>query len=233
MADAEGRSILHLAAQRGNVPVVEYLVDAAKDFNINHRDSKGRTVLHYGAESKRARDTITALISRGADIWARDCHERSALHHAAKLGNLPAVKALLALGMADELRAVDCFNMTPLNIAAYHKAHGVLTFLAGIESRWELSKQLTGPGSVGCSDLSAAETDTLLRISLSTPARTEYNALPLRPQQSYHWSDGGWRSLPQMMQCHQRQLSDLKAYYSAFKCLAVVITIWTLIFFFF
>lgn len=135
-ADAEGRSMLQLAAQRGNVPVFEYLVYAAEDFNMNHRDSRGRTVLRYGVENKRALDTVTALIQHGADIWARDCHERSALHHAARLGNLPAVKALLALGMADELRAVDCFRMTPLKIASCHKAHSVLTFLAGIESRW-------------------------------------------------------------------------------------------------
>ncbi|KAA6412014.1 MAG: hypothetical protein FRX48_04164 [Lasallia pustulata] len=225
--------MLHLAAQRGNVPVVEYLVYAAKDFNINHRDSRGRTVLHYGVENKRARDTITALKSHGADIWARDCQERSALHHAAKLGNLPAVKALLALGMADELRAVDCFGMTPLKIAAYHKAHGVLTFLAGIESRWELGEQLRGPGSVGCRDLSAAETDTLLRTTLSTPARTRYDALPPRPRQINYWIDGGWRSQPRTSQCHQRRLSNLKAYCNVVTCLAVVVTRWTLVVFFF
>lgn len=155
--DAEGRSMLHLAAQRGNVSVADCLVYAAKDSNINHGNSRGRTVLHYGAESKRACDTITALMQHRGDIWARDCHERSALHHAAKLGNLRAVEALLALGMADELRAADCFRMNPLKIAGYHKAHAVLTFLSEIDSCWDGGKELTGPSLVGCKELSAAE----------------------------------------------------------------------------
>lgn len=209
--DAEGRSMLHLAAQRGNVPVVEYLICAAKDFDMNQRDSRGRTVLHYAVENKRACDTLTALISHGADIWARDCHKQSALHHAAKLGNMPAVRALLALGMVDELHAVDCFGMTPWKLAAYHKTQEVLTFLEEMESRLE-----SGPGLVGYRDPSA-------------PTQTRHDVLPMSPRQDFHWFDGGWRSLSRMVQHHQYRLSDLKAYYSVLTCLAILVATWTLV----
>ena len=109
---------------------------------------RGRTILHYSVESKRACHTISALVSHGVDIWATDSHKRSVLHHAARVGNLPAVKALLALGMGDDLRAADCFGMTPLKLAAHHKAQEALTFLTEIESNLECSRKLAEPGLV-------------------------------------------------------------------------------------
>ena len=226
--DATGRSMLHLAAQRGNVPVVEYLVCAAKDFNINHSDNRGRTVLHYGVENKRACDTITALVSHGADIWARDRHERSALHHAAKIGNLPAVKTLLTFGMVDALRAADCFGMTPLQIASYHKADAVLTFLSETESGLGWGKQPRGPELLG---LSAVKTDSSVGTASSTPELTQYRALPSRLRQGCHRVDRGWKSLSRTLQRHQWRLRDPNTYYSAIKFLAAVVLIWTLLVF--
>ena len=223
--DAEGRSMLHLAAQRGNVPVVQYLSRAAKDFNINHSDCRGRTVLHYGVESKRAYHTITALISRGVNIWARDCHERSALHHAAKLGNLPAVKVLLACGMADELRVADCFGMKPLKIAAHHKAQPVVTFLAEIESRLDLesSKQLTGPGLIEYREMSAAEAESSSGRPGSAPAQSRYGTLPVTPRKVYYQ----WQNVSPTLQRQQCWLSR-NAYQSLITCLAVMVAVWTL-----
>lgn len=229
--DAEGRSMLHFAAQRGNVPVIEYLIRAAKDFNINHSDNRGRTVLHYGVENKRACDTITTLISHGADIWARDCHERSALHHAAKKGNLPAVKRLLTFGMVDELRAADCFGMTPLQIAAHHKAHAVLTFLSEKESHREWGKQPTGSTLIACNDLSAVETDSSSGTASSIPEPTRRDALPARPRQDFHRVDKGWKSLWRTLQRHQWRLHDLNTYHCAITILALAVAIRTLLVF--
>lgn len=223
--------MLHLAAQRGNIPVVEYLIHAAKDPNIDRRDSRGRTVLHYAVENKRACDTLTILVSHGADIWARDCREQSALHHAAKLGNLPAVKALLALGMVDELSAADRFEMTPLKIAAHHKAQAMLTFLEATQSCLERGKQPSVPGLVGCEDLSAVKTDSSLGTSLSSPAQTRYDDVPMRPLQDYHWIARGWTNLSRRLQRHQCRLSDLKACNSVIKHLVVAFAIWMLIVF--
>lgn len=229
--DTEGRSMLHLAAQRGNVPVVEYLASLAKDFNINQSDNRGRTVLHYGVENKRACDTITALISHGADIWATDCPERSALHHAAKIGNLPAVKALLAFGVEDQLGATDCFGMTTLQIAAYHKAHAVLTFLLETESQWKGGKQSIGPGFIGYRDLSAVETHSFFGTPFSTHEPTRYGALPTRPESSCDRVDQGWMSLSRTMQGHQWQLNNLNTYHCDIKYLALAVLIWMLLIF--
>ena len=57
--------------------------------------------MHYAVETKRAEATITLLVSHGADLHAKDHEERSALQHAAKLGNLVAVQTLVRLGNAD------------------------------------------------------------------------------------------------------------------------------------
>lgn len=99
--DRDGRSILHLAAQRGNVPVIEYIISAAKDSLVDQSDSRGRRALHYAVENKRAQATITLLVSRGADINAHGREGRSALHHAVKLGNLAAVQTLIQLQTVD------------------------------------------------------------------------------------------------------------------------------------
>ena len=213
--------MLHLAAQRGNVPVVEYLACAARVSNINHSDRRGRTGVHYGVENKRAGYTITALVSHGADLWARDRHERSALHHAAKLGNLPAVKALLALGMAVELRAADCFGMTPLKIAAHHEAHAVLAFLARMESSMEWGEHLTWPGLCEYEDLAIAATDNSFGRSLSTPTQIRCDPLPVRTRLRCQ-NEGGWKILSRC------RLSNLNACHGVIRCLVVAIAMWTM-----
>ena len=216
--------MLHLAAQRGNLPVVEYLVCADNKYNINHSDNRGRTVLHYGVENKRACDTITTLISHGADILVRDCHGRSALHHAAKIGNLSAIEALMTFGMMNELHAADCFGMTPLQIAAHHKAHAVLAFLSKLESRQE-GTQPTGLDLTEYSDMSAMETDSLLETALPTLEPSRYAVLPAGPRQDSLRVVKGWKSLSRTWQPPQWQTSDLNIYCCVIKYLAVVVVI--------
>ncbi|KAF7502385.1 hypothetical protein GJ744_005963 [Endocarpon pusillum] len=218
--DVEGRSMLHLAAQRGNIPVIEYLLQGAKDFNINHRDSRGRTVSHYGVESKRAHDTLTTLISYGADIWARDCHGHLTLHHAAKLGNLPAVKALLAFGMVDELRVVDSFGNTPQKIAAHHQAHAVLTLLEQLESRRE--------DLVGRVDWSAAEADSVIGKSLPNLAQKHYDALRIKPRQDHRQINRSFQASSQILERQNCRLSGLDVSFSVINCLALAVGIWIL-----
>lgn len=223
--DAEGRSIVHLAAQRGNVPVIEYIIGAAKDFNINHSDSRGRTGLHYGVENKRAHHTISTLVSHGANVRAKDYHQRSVLHHAAKQGNLPAVKALLELGLEDELRVADRFGMTPLKLLSLYNNQDVLIFLA----ERKRGKQRTVPVLVGSCDLSAADIEDLSGRSSSTPALARYHALPVRPRQRSYWIDEGWKNLSRTPQRHGSELTDLKNCCNIVRFLAVMVAICTLV----
>lgn len=123
MSDGNGRSLLHLAAQRGNLPVVNYLLSEEIGLDPRCRDSYGRTALHYAVESKRGALAVEAIASRGGDLSARDHDGRSALHHAAWARNGTAFKALLALGRRSELQVVDLHGLTPSELIAAHSIH--------------------------------------------------------------------------------------------------------------
>ena len=220
--------MLHLAAQRGNVPVIEYILHEAKDFDMNHSDSRGRTVMHYGVENKRASDTITALVSHGATIRVRDRHDRSPLHHAAKLGNLQAIKALLALGMVEDLQAADCFGMVPIMIAARHKSNAVQTYLAELEAHWQWDSQRAVPGLVGSREKSPGEIDSL---PLSSVALTRHVDLPVRLQQDLYWINEGCKGLWRILRHFKDRLSDLSTLYTLAKCYAVIFAMWTIVLF--
>ena len=94
IVDEAQRSVLHLAAQRGNTALVEYILEH-RAFDIDAQDCKGRTPLHYAVESRRAAATIRLLISAGADIGVKDHDGRAALHAAPKVNKEIPVMALL------------------------------------------------------------------------------------------------------------------------------------------
>lgn len=107
--DNEGRGLLHLAAERGNISVVEYLLNNNPWLDINLRDNKLSTPLHYAVKSKRAPETLCLLVQRGASLDARDADGRSVLDAAIKAQNLIAVETLRDLG-AEEAVALASFD---------------------------------------------------------------------------------------------------------------------------
>ncbi|KAI4192437.1 MAG: hypothetical protein LQ346_004307 [Caloplaca aetnensis] len=132
--NAEGQSVLHFAAQRGNLAIMQYIIQTDGVFKTlgDLQDARGRTALHSAVESKRGAEAVAMLLSRGADIRARDHHGRSALHHAAKLGRLTVVESLvrpLSPSMVDELRVADIWGMTPEMVAVSCNAHHIAVFL--------------------------------------------------------------------------------------------------------
>ncbi len=177
--------MLQLAAQRGNVPIVRYLLSTYKSTDMNQGDNRERTILHYAVENKRASDTVTALISHGANPWLRDHDERSVLHHAAKLGNLPAVKALLAQGMVNELRTSDRFGMTPLKIAAHVKAHAVLDFLTQAVSSQGWNERATQLDLGKHEGLFATNANGLLERSRPYPGQEKQDVTLVSSQVGY------------------------------------------------
>ena len=140
MPDGEGKSILHFAAQRGNTAIVKYFCDSVAGFDYNGRDVHGNTVLHYAVESKRASNIISILAAHGVDIRARNHRGQSALHLAAKLGRVPTVQALLALGStftSELLHVQDVHDRTPIHMAAEHNADAVLSFLKTTQQKYD------------------------------------------------------------------------------------------------
>ncbi|KAL8917145.1 MAG: hypothetical protein Q9208_008114 [Pyrenodesmia sp. 3 TL-2023] len=132
--NAEGQSVLHLAAQRGNLAIMRYIIQADGVFRTlaDLQDVRGRTALYSAVESKRGAEAVAVLLSHGADIRARDHHGRSALHHAARQGRLTVVEGLvkaLSPNMLDDLHIVDIAGKTPEMVATSCNAQHVAVFL--------------------------------------------------------------------------------------------------------
>lgn len=115
-SDAQGRSVMHLAAAGGNAEVVRYLVSAG--FGVLGADAAGRSPLHMA----RTPQVVEALVCAGAQPNVVDDSGRSPLHDACARGDAAVVRALLASGAradAQDLRGctamagsqnVDCIT---------------------------------------------------------------------------------------------------------------------------
>lgn len=115
--DNLGRSILHLAVQRGNVPLIGYLFALPNGKDLGTPDYDGQTLLHYAAETRRTH-TIDLLLDAGfRKLEAKDYKGRTIMLHAASRGNLDAVKRIVELGCLELLDVQDCGGLTPLQLA--------------------------------------------------------------------------------------------------------------------
>lgn len=128
--DDEGRSALHFAARRGNLEILDHILQLSGDIGINSRDIRGYTALHYAVQNKRT-DTLGLLVHQSADLHAVDPRERTVLHHAALQNNVAAVQRLIELGAEKDELAVDHNGRTPHAVAHHHhhRALEVLDYL--------------------------------------------------------------------------------------------------------
>eukprot|EP01113_Clastostelium_recurvatum_P000620 TRINITY_DN10290_c0_g1_i1.p1 TRINITY_DN10290_c0_g1~~TRINITY_DN10290_c0_g1_i1.p1 ORF type:complete len:595 (+),score=110.66 TRINITY_DN10290_c0_g1_i1:11-1795(+) len=125
--DARGHSPLHIAAEVGNIQLLQLFLSYKVDINVN---KEGFTPLHsaclHGQES-----SVKALIQHGADVNAKmpfKCKYRvdgdtmdvgsTALSIAAARGFVPIVKRLLRKGA--HVNSVSPVAETPLNVATKH-----------------------------------------------------------------------------------------------------------------
>ena len=89
--DRDGQTPLILAALRGHVKVVEFLVDHGADVEAENR--KGQTPLSNAAANGRL-EVVRFLVRRGANVDTRDELRRTPLSLAATWENLEVVKFL-------------------------------------------------------------------------------------------------------------------------------------------
>jgi len=111
--NGDGVTVLQIAALRGNLEMIELLLDAGADFDVR--------TFHYAIKGSGDNvDIVQAFIDRGADVSGRDdgTPGHSPLMHAAEHGHLEIGKLLLANGA--DLEQVDDFNDPALNVAAFH-----------------------------------------------------------------------------------------------------------------
>lgn len=110
-----GRTLLHAACSAGNLGTVTDLLKLGIDANI--QDDGGHTPLYsVGNECSGGGPVVRALIQGGANVDACDGAKRcTALHMAARRGNVEAAEALLECGANIEAR--DSLGETPLRRA--------------------------------------------------------------------------------------------------------------------
>jgi truncated hemoglobin YjbI len=109
-----GRTLLHTAAAQGSLTIVELLLHLGADPNA--ADGGGHTPLYsVGNECKVSGcgKVVHALVRAGANVDARDGVKHcTALHMAARRGNVDVARALLDCGA--DIEARDTLGETPL-----------------------------------------------------------------------------------------------------------------------
>jgi ankyrin repeat protein len=169
--DAQGKSVLHYAVQRGNLGLITFLLDRPDAVTLGMPDYLGCTLLHYATESSRT-EAIDLFLYRGLDIDAADDKGRTVLHHACQWGNLKAVKHLLDLGFEHQLDVVDHDKRTPMQLAELYRSKAVVEYLRDIYSDQtvsDLDSEMKHVRVCTCkTSLSEGSTRYIGRISIST-----------------------------------------------------------------
>jgi ankyrin repeat protein len=149
--DSDGRTLLHLALQRGNIALIQYILKHphAKDALLLC-DWDGQTPLHFATASPRTQ-AIDLVLDAGCDIHATDLNGHTALHHAAAVGNLGAVEKLLERGAMQDLERRNRQGRTPLMAARQRGRREVEDYLrplCGEEDGGEVEEVLRGEKEV-------------------------------------------------------------------------------------
>jgi ankyrin repeat protein len=153
-----GRTLLHEASAQGNPTLVKLLLDVGAD--PNDLDGGGHTPLYSVANecsNSGAGTVVRALAARGANVNADDGVKRcTALHMAARRGNVAAAEALLDWGA--DIEARDSLGETPLrravNCGKIEVASLLLNRGADVHSK----------GSKSLTPLSAARTTAMKQL---------------------------------------------------------------------
>ena len=129
--DVYGRTVLHLAAQRGNIALVVSLLQLT-DWSVKQvQDNAGRTPLHYATESTRVR-VIDMLRDSGMRLDDVDIYGRTALHHSAAEGTLAAVKHLISMADERQLAREDSKGKSILRLARERKDLAIVQYLQSV-----------------------------------------------------------------------------------------------------
>jgi ankyrin repeat protein len=108
-------SCIQISAYQGDLAKVRSFVEQGID--VDSRDSEGRTALYYAAMQGK-RDLVEFLLSRGANVNAKDKdYGFTPLHHAVGGGHKDVVELLIAKGA--DVNATDKHGWTPLDSSVY------------------------------------------------------------------------------------------------------------------
>ncbi|NWI28328.1 AKD1A protein, partial [Sula dactylatra] len=136
-----GRNLLHCAAQRGHIHMMEFIMEDLEDMCVDKKDKMDRTAFHLAAEYGQL-EVVEFLILLGCSHSAKDKEENTALHLAAKNGHLSVLQKIIDVGV--DLDEKNFEGLTALHLAA-EGGHGdcVKLFLeAGADVNAQTQKKM-------------------------------------------------------------------------------------------
>uniref|UniRef100_A0AAQ4QMH3 Death domain-containing protein n=1 Tax=Gasterosteus aculeatus aculeatus TaxID=481459 RepID=A0AAQ4QMH3_GASAC len=111
----DGLSMLHCAAQRGHIRVLEFIMEDLEDVRLDRLDKSGKTALHLAAESGRL-EVVEFLIGMGCTHSLKDKEANTAVHLAAKCGHTEVLQKMVETGVDVDERNIG--GLTALHLAA-------------------------------------------------------------------------------------------------------------------
>lgn len=117
LRDPDERLPIHWAVAYNHLPIVQVLVQA-KDFDVDVTDSSGWTPLMMACSRVDAENIVRVLLSKDADVNAKNNNGQTALHFCASKANLDIARNLLSQKPPASARIKDTRGQLPLHRAA-------------------------------------------------------------------------------------------------------------------
>ncbi|KAK3562397.1 hypothetical protein QTP86_033538 [Hemibagrus guttatus] len=114
-----GLNLLHCAAQRGHIHILEYIMEDLEDVRLDRVDKSGKTAFHLAAEHGQL-EVTEYLIGMGCAHNIKDKEDNTALHLAAKQGNAKVLQKILETGENINERNIDGLTALHLSVDGGH-----------------------------------------------------------------------------------------------------------------
>jgi ankyrin repeat protein len=115
--DEEEPTPLMLACNKGQLEMVQMLVDAREGHGLEERDMWGMTVLHFAARGGN-KEVLTFLLGKDAELSSRDQEDMMPLTSVSGESHLEAMQALAMARERQRLEETDTQGRTVLHYAA-------------------------------------------------------------------------------------------------------------------
>jgi 26S proteasome non-ATPase regulatory subunit 10 len=117
LRDDDDRLPIHWAVSYNHLPIVQILVQA-KNFDVDVMDGSGWTPLMMACSRKDAEAIVDLLLSKDADVNAKNNNGQTALHFCASKANLDIARTLLSQKPPASARIKDKRGQLALHRAA-------------------------------------------------------------------------------------------------------------------